>query len=102
VNGTSIELEGQRLQIVGVLPEGVRIPGAPTDLCLPLTLDPAAVPRKSHYLHALARLRDGLTAKAAQRELAVGESLTLAGAGVAVGLVGALVPHACSARCCTA
>ena len=70
VVGTPIELEGQRLQIIGVLPEGVRIPGATTDLWLPLTLDPSAVPRNSHYLHAVARLRDGLTAEVAQRELA--------------------------------
>ncbi len=69
VLGTSIEFEGVRHEIIGVLPPEAQLPGQASDLWLALELDPTAPAQNSHYLTALGRLRDGVTPLDATRML---------------------------------
>ncbi|MFN2431557.1 MAG: ABC transporter permease [Gemmatimonadota bacterium] len=85
VIGRRIQLEGEPHTIVGVMPPGFSLPeevvsGEPTELYVPLGLDPAQVTnRGSHFLQGLARLKPGVTpaagaaALAARAERSVGE-----------------------------
>src|SRR5205823_3861181 len=68
VLGRMIDIGGRPVQIVGVLPEGAELPNAKTDLWVPLELDPAAPPINAHYLSTIARLRDGASPEAAERD----------------------------------
>lgn len=70
VIGTMLTIRGRPREIVGVLAPGANLPDASVDVWLPLNLDPAARPVNAHYLQAIGRLRPGLDASTAQRELA--------------------------------
>ena len=72
--GRSILVNGVSRQIVGVMPTGFRLPTdyvidaeEPTELWLPLELDPAN--RGSHGYYAAARLKSGVTIEQANAEL---------------------------------
>jgi putative ABC transport system permease protein len=81
VVGRRIELSGQMVEIVGVLPAGARLPNelrsAETRFAMwmPLWLDPAQPARNNHIFQGIGRLRPGASLEAAQAELA---QLTLA------------------------
>lgn len=64
--GHTLRLDGEAYEIVGVLPEGLRLPDA-ADLWVPLAADPAAV--GSYRYSGLGRLRPGATLEAARRDL---------------------------------
>ena len=69
VIGKTLEVNGLSRQIVGVMPEAFRFPGAGTRLWLPLALDPNdPFPGGFNYT-GVARLRDGVTPADAEREL---------------------------------
>lgn len=74
VIGRTITLNGQSSEIVGVLPPHARLPGDFTgpraELVVPLAPDPVPDPRNFHFLQAMARLKPGVTAEAANARLA--------------------------------
>ena len=74
VTGATITLDGNTLDVVGVLPAGFRFVNAPRDpdVWLPLGLDPfrdRIYARGANALGVIGRLKPGVTADAAQREL---------------------------------
>jgi predicted permease len=77
--GQRIELEDSSYTVVGVLPNGLELPAMPpgftslssgVDLWLPLAATPTSSPRSRHDVVLVARLRPGVTAAVAQREMA--------------------------------
>ncbi len=70
--GRRLRLDGERYEVVGVLPADLRVPGGEPDLLLPLVFPTgAAVDRGAAYLGGIGRLRPGVSLAAAQAELAV-------------------------------
>ena len=74
VDGATITLDGNKLDVVGVLPAGFRFVNAPRepDVWLPLGLDPfrdRVYARGANALGIVGRLRPGTAAPQAQREL---------------------------------
>lgn len=68
--GKGITLSGEAYEIVGVLPEGFRIPGGQPDLVAPLVFRPEdATDRSAAYLGGIGRLRPGVTLAQAEAEL---------------------------------
>jgi predicted permease len=71
VVGRLLTLGGERYEVVGVLPRGVRLPGGDPDLLAPLGFGPAdAADRSAGYLGAIGRLRPGVSLAAARVEMA--------------------------------
>jgi predicted permease len=74
VLGRVVRLDGSPCEVVGVLPRGFVAPGGDPDFYLPLDLAPLlrdpVHARASHWLALVARLKPGVRAEAAQRELA--------------------------------
>ena len=76
LTGATITLDGNKLDVVGVLPAGFRFVNAPRDpdVWLPLGLDPfrdRIYARGANALGVIGRLKPAVTADAAQRELTV-------------------------------
>jgi putative ABC transport system permease protein len=76
VIGRTASVDGRRLQIVGVLAPGLRLPPEPgeapsagAEVWLPRQLDPAGPFYNDHSNPAIARLAPGVTLQEAQREL---------------------------------
>jgi putative ABC transport system permease protein len=72
--GSTVRLEGEQYEVIGVAPEGFRIPhGAGSmdpDVWIPLRFSPEeAGTRGSNYLRLLGRLRDGVSPTAADAEM---------------------------------
>jgi putative ABC transport system permease protein len=68
--GQSIEVDGRRREVIGILPTGVDLMENHTEIWLPLGLNPAnRLNRGNHYLYLIGRLKDGVTPAAAQTEL---------------------------------
>ena len=75
--GTTIMVNGDRQEVVGVMPASFTLPAEfgsdqPVSMLLPLTLD-AAAPRSrrgGHYLAAIARLKPGVALEAASADMA--------------------------------
>lgn len=68
--GKGITLSGEVYEVVGVLPEGFRIPGGQPDLVAPLVFRPEdATDRSAAYLGGIGRLRPGVTLEQAEAEL---------------------------------
>lgn len=67
--GRPLELDGERYEIVGIMPSGFRFPGRETDLWVPLTVAEGELDRMSHYLGVVGRLRAGVTPEQAAAEL---------------------------------
>ncbi|HEX6533843.1 MAG TPA: ABC transporter permease, partial [Gemmatimonadaceae bacterium] len=72
VIGQVIDLEGQRIQVVGVMRRGAGLPDLRVDVWLPEQLDPLRTPVNSHmnFAGAIARLKPGVTLEAANADLA--------------------------------
>jgi predicted permease len=70
VVGQTVHVEGRPHEIIGIMPPGIDVMDNRTAIWLPLGL-PAAVrqDRGFHILHVIGRLKDGVTAQAAQAEL---------------------------------
>jgi predicted permease len=68
--GQSVDIEGRRHQIVGIMPRGADVMDNRTQVWLPLWLHPStAQQRGAHVLYAIGRLKDGVASEGAQREL---------------------------------
>ena len=70
VVGHTVNVDGRPHEILGVMPPGIDVMDNRTAIWLPLGL-PAAIRqnRSFHILHVIGRLKDGVTAQAAQTEL---------------------------------
>jgi predicted permease len=72
--GTTIELDGQPAEIVGVLPEPIGVPGLDADVWEPHTVSPEWIAQQTMSgpgsWFAVGRLRPGITASRAREELA--------------------------------
>jgi putative ABC transport system permease protein len=68
--GATLNIDGRPHEILGVMPSGVDVMDNRTALWVPLGL-PAAIRenRSFHILHVIGRLKEGVTAQAAQTEL---------------------------------
>lgn len=69
VVGTTVRLEGEAVEVVGVLGAGSRLPLASPEIWLPLTVSRDRRPVNSHWMSAIGRLRPGSTASEAEAEL---------------------------------
>src|SRR5881409_1914399 len=68
--GQKVEIEGRPHEVVGIMPPGADVMDNHTQVWLPLWLHPnTARQRGAHVLYVVARLKDGVTFKAAQTEL---------------------------------
>jgi putative ABC transport system permease protein len=67
--GRTITLSGERYEVLGILPENYQT-DPPTDLYLPLQLDPNST-NQGHMYYASGRLRPGASIDSAKAELAV-------------------------------
>ncbi|MPY88827.1 MAG: FtsX-like permease family protein [Luteitalea sp.] len=69
--GQSIEIDGVRHEVVGIMPPGFDLMDKRVELWLPLQLDPAVRQyRSSHFLSVLGRLKNGVAPEQAEEELA--------------------------------
>jgi putative ABC transport system permease protein len=73
VIGRTIELDGTRTQIVGVMPAGFAFPSETTDLWQPTAWNPASREqvffRRAHWLRVVARVEPGVSERAANAQL---------------------------------
>jgi putative ABC transport system permease protein len=74
VLGRGIELNGEGYRVTGVMPRGFALPTdyqspEPTEIWIPLRIDPRTAEHGNHGLYAAARLRPGATAAHASGEL---------------------------------
>ena len=70
VLNTTIDIEGFPVTIVGIVPASAQLPDTKTDLWLAASAYPGQEAFNNHSWNAIGVLRDGFTAKAAERELA--------------------------------
>ena len=70
VIGRTLLVNGLSRQIVGVMPERFRFPNAQAQLWLPIQLDPTSLPNTGFSFTAIARLKQGVSVDAAQRDFA--------------------------------
>jgi len=70
VVGKMAEVDGRAITVIGVMPENFLMPGKPAELWLPLRLTAADIADEhAPWVETLARLKPGLTLKAAQGAL---------------------------------
>lgn len=67
--GSTVELNGRPLQVVGVVEAGFDLPERDTDLWYPVEISPAKEPVNWHRFTAYGRLRPGMTPEAAEADL---------------------------------
>ncbi len=68
--GKMLVVSGKSREIIGIMPDRFRYPEANTQLWLPMRLDPVNPANSGFNANAVARLRPGITAAAAERDLA--------------------------------
>ncbi len=82
--GQTVDVDGRRLEIIGIMARGADVMDNRTEIWLPLGLNPAnRQNRGNHSLYLIGRLKDGVPALAAQAEL----DALIANWGERVGLV---------------
>jgi len=68
--GRTVEVDGRRREVIGIMPPGAALKDQRTEIWLPLGLNPAnRQARGSHGLFLVGRLKDGVTEQSAQTEL---------------------------------
>jgi putative ABC transport system permease protein len=68
--GQSVEVNGVRREVIGIMPPSADVMDNRTEIWLPLGLNPAnRQNRGSHNLYLIGRLKDGVTEESAQTEL---------------------------------
>jgi putative ABC transport system permease protein len=69
--GQSIDINGRRREVIGIMPPGADLMDTRTEIWLPLGLNPGnrLLNRGSHNLYLVGRLKDGVTQASAQTEL---------------------------------
>ena len=68
--GTTLVLDGEPVQVVGILPPDFAFLDERPDVFRPLDMDPATGERRGHYANAVARLSEDVTIDRAREELA--------------------------------
>lgn len=68
VVGSTLDLDGTRYEVIGVMPEALEVLTGETPIFVPLGPDPTRDPGE-HYLDVVARLAPGATLESAAREL---------------------------------
>jgi len=61
VVGRTLELNGNSVEVIGVMPAGYDFPAPETDAWIPSQLDPASENFGGHHIEGIARLRPGVT-----------------------------------------
>lgn len=70
VVGSTIEMDGRSITVLGVMPESFAFPDPDTDAWIPAGIDPTNPPsRSNHFARILGRLAPGVTMEAATLEL---------------------------------
>ena len=67
--GQTIDVDGVRRTVVGIMPPAFDVADQHTQIWLPLVIDRAAANRGGHYLFLIGRLADGVTVTNARAEL---------------------------------
>jgi predicted permease len=68
--GQTVQVNGLPREVIGIMPPGADVMDNRTEIWIPLGLNPGLrTNRGSHYLYLVGRLKDGMTAQAAQSEL---------------------------------
>jgi predicted permease len=68
--GETVEVDGLRREVLGIMPPGTDVMDNRTEVWLPLGLNPAnRQNRGNHYLYLVGRLKDGVSQQAAETEL---------------------------------
>jgi putative ABC transport system permease protein len=68
--GQTVEVNGLRREVIGILPAGADVMDTRPEIWLPLALNPGnRQNRGNHYLYLIGRLKDGVTTQQAQTEL---------------------------------
>jgi len=68
--GRSVQLDGQNVTVVGVMPEELNFPKKNVDVWMPLQMGPdQASGRGDHYIHVIGRLHAGTSLRQAQAEV---------------------------------
>ncbi|HUQ87469.1 MAG TPA: ABC transporter permease, partial [Vicinamibacterales bacterium] len=68
--GQMVEINGLRREVIGIMPQGADVMDNRTEIWMPIGLNPGnRQNRGSHFLYLVGRLKDGVTAQAAQAEL---------------------------------
>ena len=68
--GKTVDVEGRPHEVVGIMPPGADLMDHRTEIWLPLWIHPAAAAQRgSHLLYVIARLKEGISAEAADGEL---------------------------------
>jgi putative ABC transport system permease protein len=68
--GKTIEVNGLRREVLGIMPPGADVMDNRTEIWMPLGLTPAnRQNRGSHFLYVVGRLKDGVSVESAQTEL---------------------------------
>ena len=67
--GSTINLNREPFQVLGVLPRGFAFPDPDVDLYIPLQLRDNPSNRQSHYLDVVGRLADGVSLEAAEDDI---------------------------------
>ena len=69
--GETVEVNGVRREVIGIMPPGADVMDNRTEIWLPVGLNPAnRQNRGNHFLYLIGRLKDGVTQQQAQAELA--------------------------------
>lgn len=69
VLGTTIQIEGQPVEIVGIAEPGLSLPDQEVAVWAPMALDPGMYHANSHWREAIGRLAPGVSVAAAQTDL---------------------------------
>lgn len=69
VVGRVVDVDGEPVSIVGVLPPGIDYPAGETDVWVPLQMAPAVATRQNHWVSVVARLAQGTSVSSAQAEM---------------------------------
>jgi predicted permease len=67
--GKSVDMDGVKTRVVGIMPPGVDVHDQKVELWLPLTLQPNPVNRGNHFLYLVGRLKDDVTLQQARTDL---------------------------------
>jgi putative ABC transport system permease protein len=68
--GQTVEIDGRRREVLGIMPPGADVMDNRTEIWTPLGLNPGnRQNRGSHFLYLIGRLKDGVTPQMAQSEL---------------------------------
>ncbi len=70
VIGETVEINGLRREVIGIMPPGADVMDNRTEIWMPIGLNPNnRLQRGSHFLYLIGRLKDGVTTESAQSEL---------------------------------